>query len=68
MKEVHYSFHMVEDDRVIHGINDFVKSNKVDLLVVVPGHDNLVHRLFNPSVSKGLALHSKIPMLVLNQV
>lgn len=60
-----HSFHIVEDDQVIHGINDFIKGNKVDLLVVVPGHDNLVHRLFNPSISKGLALHSKIPMLVL---
>ncbi|MGI9545442.1 MAG: universal stress protein [Cyclobacteriaceae bacterium] len=65
LKELEYSFHMVEDNRVIHGINDFIKSNKVDLLVVVPGQDNLVHRLFHPSVSKGLALHSKIPLLVL---
>ena len=65
LKKIEYTFHMVEDDRVIDGINDFIKSNKVDLLVVVPGDDNLVHRLFNPSISKSLALHSKIPLLVL---
>ena len=65
LRETGFSFHVVKDDQVLSGINDFIQDHAVDLLVVVPGTDNLIHRIFHPSISKKLALHSEIPLLVL---
>ncbi len=67
---IHYSKtpgYKVNDGNVINAIDQFLKTNKADCLAVYTRHRSIFSRLFNKSITKSLAIHSKIPLLVIHQ-
>jgi nucleotide-binding universal stress UspA family protein len=55
----------LEKGDVIESINHYVEENKVDLLVMAKHNRNFFDRLFHKSLSKHMAFHTRIPLLVL---
>lgn len=60
------SFHSVEGDVVDEAINDFAIEHDADLLVMLARGGGFLHKLLHPSVTKRVAFHAKIPVLVLH--
>jgi nucleotide-binding universal stress UspA family protein len=60
----HYYFFPEKED-LVEGINEFIENHKADMVAVIPHHYNLVERLFHKSISKKMAFHTQVPLLVL---
>ncbi len=54
-------------DDVVHGINSYVKENKIDLLIMSSKKRNFLENLFHSSKSKEMLLHTSIPLLVIHK-
>jgi len=58
------------DCRLVHSINlpeaidQFIQDNQIDALALTTHRRNILTRLFNPSISRKLLLHTKTPVLV----
>lgn len=57
----------MENQEVIKGIDHHVAEGKVDLLVMAKHNRNFFDRLFHRSLSKQMAYHTQVPLLVLNK-
>lgn len=58
--------HFVRNDDVAEGIVEFVRDHRTDMLSVMKHSYSFMERLVHKSVSKELALHSDVPILVLH--
>jgi len=60
---------MVESEKgdVADAINDYIENNETDLLVLAKHNRSFFDRLFHRSLSKRMAFHTKIPLLVLHK-
>jgi len=67
LSDNHASFHSVENDDTIEGIMDFSLTNRASLIIVLPKDHGFLDGLFHKSVTKKLAYHSSIPLLVLHE-
>jgi len=56
-----------ETSSVIDSINSYVEKEHTNLLVMAKHNRNFFDRLFHRSLSKQMAYHTKIPLLVLNK-
>lgn len=56
-----------EKDGVMESINLFINEKQADLLVMAKHNRNFFDRIFHRSLSKQMAYHTKIPLLVLNK-
>jgi nucleotide-binding universal stress UspA family protein len=61
-----HHFHMVENESVEEGLNQFSEQHNIDLIALVPGKNNFFDTVFHRSVTNKIAQHSKIPFLVLH--
>lgn len=61
----HYQpqFHYLDNDNVTSGINSFIKENRIDLLLAIPGMHSVFSALFHKSITKQLSWHPVIPVL-----
>lgn len=55
----------VVSDNVSAGLDDYLNSGDIDLLIMVRRDYNLFERIFHKSVSRTLAMHTKTPLLVI---
>jgi nucleotide-binding universal stress UspA family protein len=62
---IKHSFVEEDTNDVTGGIDKFVRKNKVEVLSVISRKHNFIERLFWRSVTRRLALHSKMPFLAL---
>ncbi|NNC82868.1 MAG: universal stress protein [Flavobacteriales bacterium] len=62
-QEVHYML----ADKVLSGINDYVKEYMVDMVCTITHHQGFLSKLFRPSTTERMVLHSHIPILVLHE-
>ena len=67
LEDVTHSFHYTESEDIIDGINDFVDEKKIDMLVMIPRMHSVLRNLFNESVTKRMAFHTKVPLLALHE-
>lgn len=58
---------MPEGESVIESINTFISNNHSNMIVMAKHNRNFFDRLFHRSLSKQMAYHTKIPLLVLNK-
>jgi len=58
---------VTEKENIIESINSYVESNNTNLLVMAKHNRNFFDKLFHRSLSKRMAFHTKIPLLVLNK-
>ena len=61
-----HDFHYIHDDDVAQAVHNFLESTECNGLVAVAHEHTLVHRLFAKSVSRALAHHTTVPILVLH--
>ena len=66
LNDLNPEFHTIENKFVIRGLAEFVKRDKIDLLLVVPRKHGLWYNLFNKSYTKQLALLKDLPVMVLH--
>lgn len=59
-------FAEIEDTSVTDGLNKYISTHKIDLLVVVSQKRSFWERLFHKSVTKRMVLNSELPTLVLH--
>ena len=56
-------FHFVNNNNFIEGINDFVSTNNIDMIISIPRKHGFFEGLFKESHSKKLAFHSHVPLM-----
>ncbi len=59
---------LVKEENVLEGINDYVNSHDVDVLAMAIRKRSLLDKIFNRSLTKKMAYHTKIPLLALHKV
>jgi len=64
---IEHSFKFIEDNDVEKGILKFVNDNNIDLLAVISRKRGFFERLFHKSISKKLAMHANVPILILSE-
>ncbi len=64
-KDLEHSYHTIYDKKVPHGIEEFVKDQKADMLAMTPHKLNLFERIFHRSISRKMSLHTEVPLLVM---
>jgi nucleotide-binding universal stress UspA family protein len=67
LEDVDHSFHQTKNEDVIEGINDFVDTNKMDMIVMIPGMHTVLKDMFREPNTKRMAFHTKIPLLALHE-
>lgn len=63
--DIKTEFHVVESEDVDDALNDFIEENNISMAVMVHRHLGLFERLFQRSASKRMAMHTHVPLLVL---
>lgn len=56
---------LIHDNDVLHGINTYLDTHTVDLLVSVPHHKGWMEALFGQSITRHLAYWPRVPLLTL---
>ena len=56
----------VESTSVRDGLNQYAADNEVDLLVMVTKHRNFLDNLFHKSITRDVAIHTELPILILH--
>lgn len=59
---------LVKEENILEGINDYVYSNNVDVLAMAIKKRNLLDKIFNRSLTKKMAYHTRIPLLALHKI
>ncbi|SEL57671.1 universal stress protein [Parapedobacter koreensis] len=60
----HPEYHYIEHGDVVEGIMDFAETQQADLVMTVPKRYGFFDNLFHKSVTKKLAHHSRLPLLI----
>jgi nucleotide-binding universal stress UspA family protein len=63
--DIAFTTHFTENDDFSAGINEFIESENIDLIVMIPHKHNFLERLFKESHTKKIAFHTHIPLLTL---
>jgi nucleotide-binding universal stress UspA family protein len=64
--DLDHTFHEIQSDDVVDGINQFVEDSKIDLVVMVPRKHSFLNKLFKEPNTVKMAFHSKVPLLALH--
>ncbi len=57
---------LVKEEDILEGINDYVNSHSIDVLAMSIKRRTLLDKIFNRSLTKKMAYHTKIPLLALH--
>lgn len=60
-----HMYHFLENNDIIAGITEFIVTQHVDMVTMIPQKHNLIERLFRESNTKRMAFHVDIPLLTL---
>lgn len=66
LADVNHTFHYLENEEVVDGINKFVMEGKMDMVVMIPHKHTVLKNIFNEPNTKRMAFHSKVPLLTLH--
>lgn len=61
-----HNYHYIHDKNVVQAVHNFLESTDCNGLVVIAHEHSLLHNLFAKSISRSLAHHTKVPILVLH--
>ncbi len=62
--ELNPSYHFLTDQNTASSIADFAKDNNAQLLISISGKHGFLQGMFKPSITKKLAYHSVVPLLI----
>jgi nucleotide-binding universal stress UspA family protein len=57
----------ISSDTITNGIENYLRENETDLLILSNHTKSIWQKLFHRSISKQMILHSKIPLLILSK-
>lgn len=66
LEAVHPTYHYITHKDIGEAITNFAMENQADLLIAVPKSRGFLEHFFHKSVTKKLAFHSQIPLLLLH--
>lgn len=52
-------------DKFEETLQNFIKENNIDILVMVTYQNNFLKRIFNPSMTKQMSFHTEVPLLAI---
>lgn len=55
----------ISETDIVRALDEYLRSNKIDLLVTATKKRNFIERIFDRSITKKLVFHSSIPLLAL---
>lgn len=67
LKDYDPKFHYENNEHFIDGINHFVETNNIDLIIAIPRKHKFFEGLFKERHSKKLAFHSHVPLMYIHQ-
>jgi nucleotide-binding universal stress UspA family protein len=59
-----YTVYKEDAITTVKGIDHYTEEHSTDLIVMTTSHQNFIERLFNGSVTRQMAMHTHIPLLV----
>ncbi len=63
--DLEHTHYYLEDDDIIHGLNEFIDEYNIDIVTMLPHRHNLFARVFKESTTKKMAFHTHVPLLTL---
>jgi nucleotide-binding universal stress UspA family protein len=67
LEDLHPLYQYVSGENIEEKICEFAKENKVDLLIIVPKKHILLSKIFVHSNSKGVVLHTHVPVMAIHK-
>lgn len=68
LKDIPHDYLFLANNDKAHAIEQHTNANDIDMLATVPRRNNFFDAIFHRSVTRKLALHTKIPMLVMHDL
>jgi nucleotide-binding universal stress UspA family protein len=65
LEDVQHSYHFIDNKDVVDGINQFVKTEKIDIVVMMHHEKGIWEKIFSGSKTKDMAFHSSVPLLTI---
>lgn len=62
--ELHYDDVLVGDD-FLNSLENYIKTNKIDIIALTSYKRNIFSRLFNPGIARKMIFHSDTPLLII---
>lgn len=67
LEDLHPKYHFIDNEDIEDGINEFVESNNIDLLITIPKKHKLLEGLFKPGSTKQLITKSHVPVMCVHE-
>jgi nucleotide-binding universal stress UspA family protein len=67
VEDLHPQYHFIDNEDIEDGINGFVETNNIDLLITIPKKHTLLDGLFKPSSTKQLVTKSHVPVMCVHE-
>lgn len=64
-EDLEHKHYYLEDDDVIHALNNFIDEYTIDVIAMLPQRHNLFSRIFKEGNTKKMAFHTHIPLLTM---
>lgn len=59
------SYNVVKNDDFLNSLDNYIKSNHIDIIALTSYKRNIFSRLFNPGIARKMIFHSDTPLLVI---
>jgi len=66
LENIPHDFHYLHNSNIAQAVSDFVESTNANGIVAVSHEHSMLHKLFAESISRKLAHHTSVPLLVLH--
>ena len=67
LEDMDPNYHFIDNPETEVGINEFVESNNIDLLITIPKKHKLLEGLFKPSSTKQIVTKSHVPVMCVHE-
>jgi nucleotide-binding universal stress UspA family protein len=67
IEDLNPQYHFIDNEDIEDGINGFVETNNIDLLITIPKKHKLLDGLFKPSSTKQLVTKSHVPVMCVHE-
>jgi nucleotide-binding universal stress UspA family protein len=57
--------HIIEEKDVFYGLTEFAQEHKTDMVVLITHHYSFIEKVFHSSVTKEMAMYTKLPLWVI---
>ncbi|HTA84283.1 MAG TPA: universal stress protein [Bacteroidia bacterium] len=65
--DIEHSLHYPSGENLLEETNNFIETNNIGMLVMIPHSYNLISGMFHASSTKKMAFHTKIPLLSIHE-